>query len=69
MSQPNNPANGESMKYEYKSGLLLRDYFAGIALAELMRIRVNCLPRPTDDDLAKEAYAVATAMLNQRGDE
>lgn len=58
---------GDGYPYEYTNGMSLRDWFAGMALAGLSTA--------TDEDgqwqsdpagLARESYAIADAMLQQR---
>ena len=56
---------GDFNGYEGRSGMTLRDWFAGQALACVYR---RFLPDsdPSLDDLALQAYAIADAMLVER---
>ena len=52
----------------HPSGMTLRDWFAGQALAMVMwRFERDCDPAP--DDIATQAYFIADAMLSERQDD
>ena len=52
----------------HHSGMTLRDYFAGQALAIVMA-RFDSAYRPTLGDIATLAYLMADAMIAERQDE
>ena len=52
----------------HPSGMTLRDWFAGQALAMVMRrFDHDCDPAP--DDIAMQAYFIADAMIAERQDD
>lgn len=63
-NKPNNPSAfpSETVSETY-SGMSLRDYFAAKAMQALTSHYGN---RSSYEERAKESYAIADAMLNQR---
>ena len=70
---PNRGDNSD--KWPYYDGMTLRDWFAGQALACLATWSINTDPEnptmvnPINEELAKECYATADAMLAERDKE
>jgi len=62
---PAYPIVVEYMEYN-ESGMTLRDYFAGQALAIVMG-RFDHDHEPSDEDIAMYAYFIANAMIAERG--
>ena len=67
----NNPSAFPSAGYG-ASGMTLRDYFAGQALAGMLPARDEsgrvAYVELTPDEIAKSAYKIADAMLAERGE-
>jgi len=51
----------------YEPGMTLRDYFAGQALTGLIA-RSGPGRLPFDEDIAKQSYRIAQAMIEARGE-
>lgn len=61
---PGKAPNTEPLKEPLAKGMTLRDYFAGQALAGICAL--DALKHHPADQLAREAYEIADAMMEKR---
>jgi hypothetical protein len=59
---PNHPDNAASRYAEWREGITIRDYFA----AKVITGAYQNVSAGSQSELAKRAYEIADAMINQR---
>ena len=58
---------GQAFPGEFSSGMSLRDWFAGQALADMASVVDKDFPGFGMEQVAKECYRMADAMIAERG--